>query len=46
MFGAIWTRVSPGAAFFTGAVVALAATGLLYSLFSPGNDEEDPRHQR
>jgi MFS family permease len=50
MFGAIWTRVSPGAAFFTGAAVALAATGLLYSLFSPGDvpvkNEENSRHQR
>ena len=35
MFGIIWTRVSPGAAFFTGAAVAVAAIGLLYSLFSP-----------
>ena len=33
-FGAIWTRVSPSAAFFTGALVALCAIGLLYSLFS------------
>jgi MFS family permease len=34
MFGLIWTRVSPAAAFFTGAAVALGAIGLLYSLFS------------
>jgi len=34
MFGVIWTRVSPSAAFFTGAAVAVAAIGLLYSLFS------------
>ena len=34
MFGLIWTRISPAAAFFTGAAVALGATGLLYSLFS------------
>jgi MFS family permease len=53
MFGAIWTRVSPSAAFFTGAAVALAATGLLYSPFSPGDvpvkpvkNEENSRHQR
>ena len=50
MFGAIWTRVSPGAAFFTGAAMALAAIGLLYSLFSPGDvpvkNEENSRHQR
>jgi MFS family permease len=43
MFGLIWTRVSPSAAFFTGAAVALAAIGLLYSLFS---HEDNPRHQR
>jgi MFS family permease len=43
MFGVIWTRVSPSAAFFTGAAVALVAIGLLYSLFS---HEENPRHQR
>jgi MFS family permease len=34
VFGVIWTRVSPSAAFYTGAAVAVAATGLLYSLFS------------
>jgi sugar phosphate permease len=43
MFGVIWTRISPSAAFFTGAAVALVAIGLLYSLFS---HEENPRHQR
>ena len=43
MFGLIWTRVSPSAAFFTGAAVAVAAIALLYSLFS---HEEHPRHQR
>jgi len=43
MFGVIWTRVSPSAAFFTGAAVALVAIGLLYSLFS---HEENPRHER
>jgi MFS family permease len=42
-FGFIWSRVSPGAAFMTGAGVAVAATALLYLLFS---DEADPRHQR
>ncbi len=45
MFGVIWTRVSPSAAFLTGAAVALVAIGLLYSLFSATN-EENPRHQR
>lgn len=33
IFGAIWTRVSPGAAFLTGASLALAATVLLYLAF-------------
>ena len=46
MFGIIWTRVSPGAAFFTGAAVAVAAIGLLYSLFSPERNEENTRHER
>ena len=35
LFGAIWTRVSPPAAFYTGASLAAAATLLLYFLFSP-----------
>ena len=34
MFGAIWTRVSPAAAFLTGACLALAASLLLYLAFS------------
>jgi MFS family permease len=34
LFGAIWTRVSPQAAFFTGASLALAASVLLYLVFS------------
>jgi len=46
MFGIIWTRVSPSAAFFTGAAVAVAAIGLLYSLFSQQRNEENTRHQR
>lgn len=46
MFGAIWTRVSPGAAFLTGASLALVATGLLYLLFSPARDEADSGYQR
>lgn len=41
-FGLIWTRVSPEAAFLTGASLAMAATLLLYLLFS---DEADPGHQ-
>jgi MFS family permease len=43
IFGAIWTRVSPAAAFLTGASLALAASVLLYSMFSHA---KDPRHQR
>ena len=43
LFGLLWTRVSPPAAFTTGAGLALAATALLYLLFS---NEEDPGHQR
>ncbi len=46
MFGIIWTRVSPSAAFFTGAAVAVAAIGLLYSLFSQQRDEENTRYER
>jgi MFS family permease len=46
MVGVIWTRVSPHAAFLTGAALALVAIGLLYSLFSPQPHEENPRHQR
>jgi MFS family permease len=42
IFGVIWTRVSPHAAFLTGAALAASATLLLYFLFS---DEEDPRHK-
>ena len=42
IFGIIWTRISPEAAFFTGAALAVVATGLLYLLFS---HEEDPGHQ-
>ena len=34
LFGFVWTRVSPHAAFFTGAGFALAATALLYLTFS------------
>ena len=42
IFGVVWTRISPDAAFLMGAALALAATGLLYLLFS---HEEDPGHQ-
>jgi MFS family permease len=37
LFGFIWTRVSPPAAFYTGAGFAAVATALLYLLFSPGH---------
>lgn len=43
MFGLIWTRISPAAAFHTGAVLAVVATGLLYFLFP---HEENPRYKR
>ncbi len=43
IFGVIWTRVSPSAAFLTGASLALAASVLLYLAFS---DAQDSRHQR
>ena len=43
LFGFIWTRVSPRAAFLTGAALALAASVLLYLMFS---NAEDSRHQR
>ena len=43
LFGAVWTRVSPAAAFLTGAAFALAASLLLYLAFS---DAKDSRHQR
>ncbi|HEV3484055.1 MAG TPA: MFS transporter, partial [Vicinamibacterales bacterium] len=34
LFGWMWTRVSAAAAFLTGAGLAVAATVLLYSMFS------------
>jgi sugar phosphate permease len=43
LFGAIWTRISPDAAFLTGAAFALAASVLLYLAFS---DAQHSRHQR
>ena len=36
LFGLIWTRVSPQAAFLTGASLAVAASALLYLLTPPG----------
>ena len=46
LFGWIWTRISPPAAFYTGAALALAATVLLYSLFSRPDGKADPGYQR
>jgi MFS family permease len=46
MFGLIWMRVSPPAAFLTGAALAVVSTGLLYLLFSPGTNDEDSSYQR
>jgi MFS family permease len=43
MFGVIWTQVSPAAAFFTGAALAVAATMLLHTLF-PRTGVRDPAH--
>jgi MFS family permease len=43
LFGVIWTRVSPEAAFVTGAGLAIGATLLIYFWFSHA---EDPGHQR
>jgi MFS family permease len=37
LFGAVWTRVSPPAAFYTGAALAGVASVLLYFLSSPGS---------
>lgn len=34
LFGAIWTRVSPHAAFLTGAALAIASSALLFTLFA------------
>ena len=42
-FGVIWTRVSPDAAFLTGAALAALATVLLYFLFSHGTNPGDKR---
>ena len=41
LFGAIWTRVSPAAAFLTGACLALAASVLLYLIVSNAKDSRD-----
>jgi MFS family permease len=44
LFGLIWTRISSSAAFLTGAAFALAASALLYLMFS-SQHETDTRHQ-
>jgi MFS family permease len=41
IFGMIWTRVSPQAAFMTGAALALAASALLYLAFAHANDSRN-----
>ena len=47
LFGAIWTRVSPQAAFLTGSALAAIATGLLYLISSEREQyATDPGHQR
>jgi MFS family permease len=45
LFGFIWTRVSPEAAFHTGAGIAIAAILLLYLMFSRSPDAH-PGYQR
>jgi MFS family permease len=45
-FGWIWTRISPEAAFATGAGLAMAATALLYLLFSSRDHANDSGDQR
>ncbi len=42
LFGSLWTRISPPAAFFTGAGFAVAATALLYSMTDGGPADADP----
>jgi MFS family permease len=39
LFGVLWTRVSPQAAFLTGSAIAIGAALLLYLLFSRTNDD-------
>lgn len=41
LFGFIWTRVSPPAAFLTGAAFAVTATALLYLMFSASAGRHD-----
>jgi sugar phosphate permease len=46
MFGVIWTRVSPQAAFLTGSALALAATALLYLMFLPASSASSTQIDR
>ena len=46
LFGAIWTRVSPAAAFYTGAGFALTATVLLYLMYLSGDASRPGRDVR
>ena len=43
VFGLIWTRISPEGAFLAGAVLAVAATLLLYFLFPNETNSRDKR---
>jgi MFS family permease len=43
LFGAIWTRLSPRAAFMTGAALALIASVLLYLAFPDAQNSRDQR---
>jgi MFS family permease len=43
LFGVIWTRVSPRAAFLTGASLALIASVLLYLAFPDAQHSRDQR---
>jgi predicted MFS family arabinose efflux permease len=45
LFGYLWTRISPQAAFGTGAALALASAALLYFLFSRDDPQTHPGHQ-
>jgi MFS family permease len=45
LFGFIWTRVSPHAAFLTGSAIAIGATLLLYLVFSSRRNEANPGYQ-
>ena len=46
LFGFIWMRVSPQAAFLTGSAIAAGATLLLYLLFSRSNNEAHIGYER